>query len=142
MTQIAIAVRSPKAVLTGFFDVLNGYQGALTGLAMTLDRIAVQDPTYPVLGPCNFAAGEVIDGNAYFDAGPPSPVFKLQTSESTFTAPDFGPGSFIAFRSENGHYGWLGVTEKPPEGTCPTGGIKRSLWSRKHRLTRPSGGGA
>ena len=94
--------------LTGFFYVVNGFQG-LTGLAMLQGSIAGQDPTYSGLGPFNFAAGEVIDENADFPANGFYNLFKAESGGS-LTSPDFGPGSFIGFRSANGHYGWLEVT--------------------------------
>lgn len=57
--------------------------------------------------PTKFSTGATIDSSASFLSSFASDsVFRY----GGYTAPDFGPGSFIGFRSDNGKYGYFEVT--------------------------------
>ena len=65
---------------------------------------AVLGDTYA--SPKNFSSGDLIDVTASFSAVKAYSIFGLFGAVS----PDFGAGSFMGFRSGNGHYGYLEVT--------------------------------
>jgi len=60
--------------------------------------------------PRNFALGEIIDASATFTSGFYEPMFRVQSPNLLYLAPDFGPASYLGFRSSGGSYGWLEVT--------------------------------
>lgn len=90
-----------------FNNYSNGYI-SLLGLAMgPTSGVAFNGA---VASPRNFSFGEIIDAQASFTSGFYDPVFRLQAPNVTLVSPDFGPHSFIGFRSTQGSYGWLEVT--------------------------------
>jgi hypothetical protein len=92
--------------LTGDLFIMNIYDGYFTGIAGSVS-FAVNDVNgYAV--PHKFSAGQQIDASANWTSGvDPASVFAYTGSPKS---PDFGPGSFMGFRSLNGRYGWLEVT--------------------------------
>ena len=55
--------------------------------------------------PVNFTLNQSIDSSASWTSGAKS-FFKVYSLES----PDFGPGSYMGFKTAQGNYGWLEVT--------------------------------
>jgi hypothetical protein len=55
--------------------------------------------------PVNFTLNQSIDSSANWMSGPSS-YFSFYSYES----PDFGPGSYMGFKTAQGNYGWLEVT--------------------------------
>lgn len=56
--------------------------------------------------PRNFAQNESISAAGFFSDLVASSAFKYGAS----TSPDFGPGSYMGFKTAQGNYGWLEVT--------------------------------
>ena len=63
--------------------------------------------------PTNFALNDAIDGSSYFSSGYTTnqfaSVFKVEGLFSG-TSPNFGPGSYMGFKTANNSFGWLEVT--------------------------------
>lgn len=62
--------------------------------------------------PRNFRQNSTIDGTARFSAGL-WPAFLHKSGywrSSSYVSPDFGPDSYMGFRTLKGNYGWLEVT--------------------------------
>jgi len=75
------------------------------GLYFATDSAANATPT-------NFALNAAIDGSSYFSSintNPDASVFKVEGNVSG-TSPNFGPGSYMGFRTANNSFGWLEVT--------------------------------
>jgi len=70
-----------------------------TGAAMIAAGTGATSPT-------NFSAGTLIGSDAPFTSTKYNTLFVHGSNVS----PDFGPDSFIGFKSADGHYGWLEVT--------------------------------
>jgi hypothetical protein len=92
----------------GSMDVLNGYsRGRIWGLfslagdGVGLSFAAGGSPASPF----NFSLGASIGSSATWRKGDQS-EFQSITSVS----PDFGPGSYMGFKTSQGNYGWLEVT--------------------------------
>jgi hypothetical protein len=74
--------------------------------------------SYQYASPLNVAAGTVIDANTYFAGFDLMSVFKVDVyyynSTTTYTSPDFGPGSYLPFyvidSFSNAYYGWIEIT--------------------------------
>jgi hypothetical protein len=56
--------------------------------------------------PTNFSGGTPIGSDSAFTADKYNNLF----ATNSYVSPDFGAGSFIGFKSGDGHYGWLKVT--------------------------------
>lgn len=84
----------------GYFSLLGIGMGPRSGVAFTGGPAS----------PRNFAAGEIIDASATFTSGFYEPMFRVQTPYTAVLSPDFGPDSYLGFRSTGGNYGWLEVT--------------------------------
>jgi hypothetical protein len=78
-------------------DQLTGLSG--TGGAMIAAGTGATSPT-------NFAARALIGADTPFSGTKYNTVFV----SGSHVSPDFGPDSFIGFKSADGHYGWLEVT--------------------------------
>jgi hypothetical protein len=104
-----------------FLTISNGYYNVDWGLQGTLDNRPMAPGEYPLgvfaaggdyTTPTNFKRDEVIDSSVAFGLGS---LFRYGT---TYSAPDFGSGSYMGFRfrsdsiegSTNFNYGWLEVT--------------------------------
>lgn len=59
--------------------------------------------------PRNFGSGSIIDGSALFQSAPIQSVFRYGYGSFT-SSPDFGPGSYMGFKTSQNNYGWLEVT--------------------------------
>ena len=59
--------------------------------------------------PTNFALNDTIDGTSSF-MWPPSDTRLALFRYYNYISADFGPGSFMGFRTAQGNYGWLEVT--------------------------------
>jgi hypothetical protein len=104
----------PAPGLGGFYM---GYQTSLgnpwawTGLiAVFGSYFATDSAAYAT--PTNFALNDTIDGSSYFSSGQTSflaSVFKVEGLYSG-TSPNFGPGSYMGFKTANNSFGWLEVT--------------------------------
>jgi hypothetical protein len=81
------------------FDIIDGPKGidAINGLLFASGL----GYTTPV----KFTPNQSIDSYANWNSGPPI-FFSLYSDES----PDFGPGSYMGFKTAQGNYGWLEVT--------------------------------
>ncbi len=84
----------------GYFSLLGIGMGPQAGVAFTGGAAS----------PRNFALGEIIDASATFTSGFYEPMFRVQSPNLLYLAPDFGPASYLGFRSSGGSYGWLEVT--------------------------------
>ena len=84
----------------GYFSLLGIGMGPQAGVAFTGGAAS----------PRNFTSGEVIDASATFTSGFYEPMFRVQSPNLLYLAPDFGPDSYLGFRSSAGSYGWLEVT--------------------------------
>jgi len=84
----------------GYFSLLGIGMGPQAGVAFTGGAAS----------PRNFALGEIIDASATFTSGFYEPMFRVQTPYAAVLSPDFGPSSYLGFRSSGGSYGWLEVT--------------------------------
>ena len=60
--------------------------------------------------PTNFALNQSIDSSSYFPTFGSNVLFYFNTGSSTYTSPNFGPGSYMGFKTASGNYGWLEVT--------------------------------
>lgn len=103
-TSTSVSLSSLGSELSGSLQIKNqffGYVGLHGGDGAS---IAVEG-TVPAR-PTDFAANALIDANTTFTTGKYPALFKTGSSFS----PDFGPGSYMGFKSGNGHYGWLEVT--------------------------------
>jgi hypothetical protein len=91
--------------LEGHFDLYNRHNanGVKTGFAPSTTMFAAGTGT---ASPINFPAGELIDSSDPFSTAKYRTVF----ANNATVAPDFGPDSFVGFKSQNGHYGWFEVT--------------------------------
>ena len=85
---------------SGYFTIRGLAMGPTAGVAFDGGNVA----------PHKFARNDVIDATATFTSQQLRSVFRVQTPGVTVVAPDFGPDSFIGFRSSQGSYGWLEVT--------------------------------
>jgi hypothetical protein len=85
---------------SGYFTIRGLAMGPTAGIAFNGGYVA----------PRNFARDAVIDSSATFTSEHLRSVFSVQTPNGTFVSPDFGPDSFIGFRSSLGSYGWLEAT--------------------------------
>jgi hypothetical protein len=70
-------------------------------------QIAVNAAT--TANPRNFTSGSTIDGSALFQTAVVTSVFRYGYGSFT-SAPDFGPGSYLGFKTAQNNYGWLEVT--------------------------------
>jgi hypothetical protein len=59
--------------------------------------------------PRNFTSGSTIDSSALFQTAVVTSVFRYGYGSFT-SAPDFGPGSYLGFKTSQNNYGWLEVT--------------------------------
>ena len=59
--------------------------------------------------PVNFALNSPIDGNSSFGSWFGYTAFRY-IDYTNIDSPDFGPGSYMGFRTNSGNYGWLEVT--------------------------------
>lgn len=104
-----VSLSSLAAPLTGAFFLSNGSFFTLKGFILSGMQIAAGSPsTFNYSAVRNFSYGETIDSSMAVVSN--KAVFEYST---TFSSPAFGAGSFIGFRSGNGHYGWLEVTWDP-----------------------------
>lgn len=85
---------------SGYFTIRGLAMGPTAGIAFNGGYVA----------PRNFSRDAVIDATATFTSDHLRSVFRVQTPNVTVVSPDFGPDSFIGFRSSQGSYGWLEVT--------------------------------
>jgi len=84
--------------------VLNGYAGS-TGLYAAGGLSFATGSS--LASPFNFAQGASIDRYATWRGGGTYSVFQ---AGSDSVSPDFGPGSYMGFRTAQNNYGWLEVT--------------------------------
>ena len=59
--------------------------------------------------PRNFSVGSTVDGTALFQTAVVASVFRYGYGSFT-SSPDFGPGSYMGFKTAQNNYGWLEVT--------------------------------
>ena len=60
--------------------------------------------------PRNFAQNASIDISANFTAFSYQSKFRTSSYGTAYNSPDFGPGSYMGFKTAQGNYGWLEVT--------------------------------
>ena len=60
--------------------------------------------------PRNFAYNSQIGSSASFSASPSYTFFRTSSYGTAYNSPDFGPGSYMGFKTATGNYGWLEVT--------------------------------
>lgn len=60
--------------------------------------------------PSNFALGSSIGSSANFERSGLYSSFRTYASYSYPSSPNFGPGSYMGFRTAQNNFGWLGVT--------------------------------
>ena len=85
-----VAKYEPKPLLTGLVFKTEAMIAAGTGAT----------------SPTNFAARALIGADTPFSGTKYNTLF----ASGSHVSPDFGPDSFIGFKSADGHYGWLEVT--------------------------------
>jgi hypothetical protein len=79
--------------------------GALTGLALSGGYFAT-DSAAPA-SPTKFALNAPINGSSYFTTLPSvASIFQVDS----YSSPNFGPGSYMGFKTAAGSFGWLEVT--------------------------------
>jgi hypothetical protein len=108
-TSVSLSTLGPG--LTGSLLLANQWGGATSTFTGILVRDGASIAAYPIAdytSPKNFSSNDWIDSTSDFSSGDEYVGFidTLTSSES----PDFGPGSYMGFKSGNGHYGWLEVT--------------------------------
>lgn len=59
--------------------------------------------------PRNFSSGSTVDGSALFQTAVVTSVFRYGYNSFT-SSPNFGPGSYMGFKTTQNNYGWLEVT--------------------------------
>lgn len=59
--------------------------------------------------PRNFSPGSTVDGSALFQSSVVMSLFRYGYGSFT-SAPNFGPGSYMGFKTSQNNYGWLEVT--------------------------------
>ena len=80
--------------------------GVLTGLALIYGGYFATDSAAPA-SPTKFALNAPINGSSYFTTLPSvASFFKVDS----YSSPNFGPGSYMGFRTANNSFGWLEVT--------------------------------
>jgi hypothetical protein len=87
----------------GRLEVLNGYWSWLGLYGFSGIRFAVGSND---ASPVKFTLNQSIGYSANWSSSPTLPLFKRYGDES----PDFGPGSYMGFKTAQGNYGWLEVT--------------------------------
>ena len=80
----------------GMFTGLQGY----SGLAFAFNG--------SVRSPSDFSLNDSIGSGSSYNSSAPNTAFTFPASSSV--SPDFGPGSYMGFRTSQGNYGWLEVT--------------------------------
>ena len=88
----------------GRLYVFNGYSGQW-GLYADLGLSFANGGRYVYASPSKFSLGDSIGSSANWNEG----VGMFFLFDST-VSPDFGPGSYMGFRTDQGNYGWLEVT--------------------------------
>jgi hypothetical protein len=101
---------TPDQYWLGLFNNYTDATGAVTILGLAMGPTAGIAFTGGYASPRNFASGELIDAAANFTSDFLTAVFRVQYPYGTLAAPDFGPNSFIGFRTSGGSFGWLEVT--------------------------------
>jgi len=101
---------TPDQYWLGLFNNYTDATGAVTILGLAMGPKAGIAFTGVYAAPRNFANGELIDAAANFTSDFARAVFRVQYRDEIWTAPDFGPNSFIGFRTSGGSFGWLEVT--------------------------------
>jgi hypothetical protein len=86
--------------------VIDDHFGAYTGIGSVAGLTFASTGGYAT--PKNFPLGVSIDGGSTF-TGPPGATWFLYDDASRVASPDFGPDSFMGFKTALGHYGWLEV---------------------------------
>jgi len=89
----------------GDMDVMNGYNGGqVWGLFSSSAGLSFAAGGSPA-SPFNFSLGASIGSSATWRKGNQSEFQNI-----TSVSPDFGPGSYMGFKTSQGNYGWLKVT--------------------------------
>ena len=88
----------------GYLYITNHQKGQFTAIFGIFGLYFAS--TGPVASPQNFSTGADIDSAATFKSGLQGVAFGEYGVES----PNFGPDSFMGFRTSQGNYGWLEVT--------------------------------
>ena len=83
-----------------------GTFGALTGLGLIYGGYFATDSAAPA-SPTKFALNAPINGSSYFTTLPSVASFFQVDS---YSSPNFGPGSYMGFKTAAGSFGWLEVT--------------------------------
>ncbi len=114
----SLSLASLGSSLTGTIDIFNasGYFFSYTGLSGTngMEFAIYQTESSEFTKPRNFLAGSVIDSDQHFDFLVSYSAFKMDSTVFSGESPDFGSGSYMGFRVDDGNgsynYGWLEVT--------------------------------
>lgn len=86
----------------------NLYNFNITGLSVSGGLMFAVDGAYvPPCSPRNFAQNTSIDSSGFFT---PYQALSFFSFSSYVPSPDFGPGSYMGFKTATGNYGWLEVT--------------------------------
>ena len=103
--EISPFVASPTRL--AMFNQLTLFGGPYTGLTMDGGSSGIATTGGSLADtPLKFGSGATIDGSVYYsDASSPS-TFKTTTR----TVGDFGPSSYIGFRTDAGQFGYIEVT--------------------------------
>lgn len=109
---VIVALSTLGPGLTGDFFLMNDYFGYFGIDGASGASIAFNNA---YASPRNFPSGTLVDYNASFT----NTIYLSSFSDpfSSSISPDFGPGSFMGFRSANGNYGWLEVLWTRTPGT-------------------------
>lgn len=100
------------ATAGGTYTGLFGGEGATEGAVLWLANGGNTVEPFNLASPTNFAKDAPIDGNTPFgvDGSPWHTLFKVSVDTTSAVSPDFGPNSYMGFRTASGNYGWLEVT--------------------------------
>jgi hypothetical protein len=91
----------------GTLQVGNGFFGSVWGLSGASGLSFANGGS--TASPSKFSLGAAIGSSANWDTAGVA-VFNPVFEYYNFASPDFGPGSYMGFRTAQGNYGWLEVT--------------------------------
>lgn len=111
--QGAIGIANAFGNVNAFYNGLFGAEGSTEGAVLWFANGGMLSPPYNLASPVNFAKDAPIGGTTPFgiEGIPLVTLFQATFSSlGTVTSPDFGPDSYMGFKTASGNYGWLEVT--------------------------------
>lgn len=105
--EIVNAFVTPNGSYTGLIGAAGSAEGALW-----LANGGNSTEPFNFASPTNFAKDAPIGGSTPFgvEASPFHTLFRMSFGAFSGVSPDFGPNSYMGFKTASGNYGWLEVT--------------------------------